>query len=144
MIFYIINTHSSFPFLILLSIMWYQEFDFCGSMHPIQGCPRVGFVPKSDPTRIIWVKENVARNRLEEVVGLFGSGLVGSVSSLSPRKKSSRIRRDLAEIQLNPSRSKQNLAEPGKIWPKSDLISRDLAQLSSDNGEISPDLVGKS
>ena len=67
----------------------------------------------------------MAQNRPEEVVEFFGSGLVGFGSCqvgfefITGEEKWP----DLV-------RSGQNLAGPGKI--------------SSDNGEISPDLVGKS
>ena len=37
----------------------------------------VGFVPNPDPTQIIRVEENMAQNRLREVVRFFGLGLVG-------------------------------------------------------------------
>ena len=59
---------------------------------------RIEFVPNLNPTRIIRVEENVARNQPGEVVRFFVSGLVGLISGLSPRKKSSRIRRDLDEF----------------------------------------------
>ena len=63
---------------------------------------QVGFVPNPKPTQMIQVEESVAWNQPREVVGFFGSGLVGSVSGLSPGTKSSRIRRDLAKIWPDP------------------------------------------
>ena len=42
----------------------------------VHGSSWVGFVPNTDPTQIIRVEENVARNQPEEVVGFFGLGLV--------------------------------------------------------------------
>ena len=69
----------------------------------VHGLGWVGFVPNPEPTRMIRVEENVARNRPREVARFFGSGLVGSVLGLSPGTKS------------------------GQIWPKNGQICRDLA-----------------
>ena len=83
---------------------------------------RIEFVSNLNPTRIIRVEGNVARNQPGEVVRFFVSSLVESVSGLSPGKKSSRIRRDLDEIWPNLARSSRNLARSVEIWP--DLVGK--------------------
>ena len=100
---------------------------------------RIEFVPNLNPTRIIRVEGNVARNQPGEVVRFFVSGLVGSVSGLSPGKKSSRIRRDLDEIWPNLARSSRNLAESVEIWPRFRQITARSCWIWSENRNTSPE-----
>ena len=64
----------------------------------VHGSGQVEYMPNPDSTRLGRVNKKWTRNRPGDLVGFFGSGLVGSVSGLSPGTKSSRIRRDLAKI----------------------------------------------
>ena len=57
------------------------------------------------------------------------SGWFGSVSGLSPGTKFGQIRRDLAEIWPDPSRSGRNMAGSVEIGQKSGRIRRDLAEI---------------
>ena len=70
------------------------------------GCPRVGFVPNPDPTRIIWVEENMARNRPSDLVGFFRSSLVNF---------------GLYRFGYRVYRREQFLAGFGEFWLKSGL-----------------------
>ena len=88
----------------------------------VHGSSWVEFVPNTDPTQIIRVEENVARNQPGEVVGFLGSGLVGFGShwvgfgfitreEIWPDPaRSGRICRDLDEIWPDLARYCQNLA----------------------------------
>ena len=76
----------------------------------VHGSSWVEFVPNTDPTQIIRVEENVARNQPGEVVGFFGSGLVGFGSQ---RVGFEFITRE--EIWPDPTRSGRNLAESVEI-----------------------------
>ena len=66
------------------------------------GCPRVGFVPNLDPTRIIWVEKNMARNRPGDLVRFFSSSLVGF---------------GLYRFGYRVYRREQFLAGSGEFWP---------------------------
>ena len=76
---------------------------------------------------MIRVEENVARNRPGEVVGIFGSGLVGFGSR---RVGIGFITGD--EIWSDPARSGQNLAGSVEIWTKSGRLWRDLVEIWPD------------
>ena len=88
----------------------------------VHGSSWVRFVPNTDPTQTIRVEENVARNQPGEVVGFFGSGLVGFGSQ---RVGFEFITRE--EIWPDPTRSGRNLAGSVEIWMKSGWIWRVLA-----------------
>ena len=103
----------------------------------VHGSSWVGFVPNTDPTQIIRVEENVARNQPGEVVGFFGSSLVGFGSH---RVGFGFITKE--EIWPDPTRSGQNLAESVKIWTKSGRIWRDIVEIWSDPSRFSLDFVG--
>ena len=104
------------------------------------GCPRVGFVPNPDPTRIIWVEKNMARNRPGDLVGFFDSSLVGfGLYRFGYRVyRREQFLACFGEFWL---KSGLNLAGSVEIWLKSGQIRRDLAWILSDNGEISLDFV---
>ena len=97
----------------------------------------VRFVPNTDPTQIIRVEENVARNQPGEVVGFFGSGLVGFGSQ---RVGFEFITRE--EIWPDPTRSGRNLAESVEIWTKSGRIWRDIVEIWPDPSRSSLDFIG--
>ena len=104
------------------------------------GCPRVGFVPNPDPTRIIWVEENMARNRPGDLVRFFSSSLVGfGLYRFGYRVyRREQFLAGSGEFWL---KSSLNLAGSVEIWLKPGRICRDLAWILSDNGEISLDFV---
>ena len=103
----------------------------------VHGSSWVGFVPNTDPTQIIRVEENVARNQPGEVVGFFGSGLVGFGSQ---RVGFEFITRE--EIWPDPTRSGRNLAESVEIWTKSGRIWRDIVEIWLDPSRSSLDFIG--
>ena len=103
----------------------------------VHGSSWVEFVPNTDPTQIIRVEENVARNQPGEVVGFFGSGLVGFGSQ---RVGFEFITRE--EIWPDPTRSGRNLAESVEIWTKSGRIWRDIVEIWLDPSRSSLDFIG--
>ena len=75
----------------------------------VHGSGQLGFVPNPDPTRIIRVEENMARNRPGDMVGFFDSGLVGfklygfGYRVSSPGSIFGWIQRDLAgSVKIQP------------------------------------------
>ena len=96
----------------------------------VHGSSWVEFVPNTDPTQIIRVEENVARNQPGEVVGFLGLGLVGFGF----------ITRE--EIWPDPARSGRNLAESVEIWTKSGRIWRDIVEIWPDLSRSSLDFAG--
>ena len=97
----------------------------------------VRFVPNTDPTQIIRVEENVARNQPGEVVGFLGSGLVGFGSHWVGFGFITR-----EEIWPDPARSGRNLAESVEIWTKSGQIWRDIVEIWPDLSRSSLDFIG--
>ena len=140
----------------------------CSLIRGVHGSVRVGFLPNPDSTRMWRVNKKLTRNRPGDLVGFFGSGLVGfglirvgfgfitgdetwPDSARSGRNltgscdiwpKYSRIRRDRTEIWPDPSRSGRNLTGSFDIWPKSGWIRRDRTEIWPDPSRSGLDFVG--
>ena len=127
----------------------------------VHGSGRVGFVPNPDSTRMWRVNKKLTRNRPGDLVGFFGSGLVGFgfitgdktwpdsvrsgrnlTGSCNIWPKYSWIRRDRTEIWPDPSRSGRNLTGSFYIWPKSGWIRQDRTEIWPDPSRSGLDFVG--
>ena len=104
----------------------------------VHGLGRVGFVPNPNSTRMGRVNKKLTRNRPGDLVGFFGSGLVGFGLIWVGFGFITRN-----EIWPDPARSGRNLTGSFEIWPKYGRIRRDRTGIWSDPSRSGLDFVGE-